>query len=211
VARKKRPSREDIVRLATAQMPGFLAAHDVDGTLLWSNRVAYGLDESVYGRPSHETIAEEDRPRWLESFRRCLYHREVVEYELRIVVPAAPGWVQLRGRLAPVVSGDRVVAVVSVAHDSTFRGNPHGPSPMARFLLCPLSRRVVRELLAAPLPLKAVALASRVGERSETGHCSTRLGNMLRGLCDRNILQHVSGGYAVSAAFRPYAEAALEG
>ncbi len=183
------------------QLPFFVSVCDTKGTLVWTNRVIYGLNHEILGQPSDTHIAEADRPIWWACFRRVVHFREIVDYEVKVIVPEPPGWAKLGGRLSPYVKQDRVQNVVAVAHDQTLRDVPN---PLARFVLSPLGKKVISFLLRVG-SAKGPTIGRHVGEVSSNGQASPKLRAVLAEKVMRGILHHVEGGYRISESFAPFA------
>lgn len=187
---------------ALAHAPVFLSLLDVQGTLVWASRITYGLNPDLIGQPADVPIAVKDRPVFWERFRRARDLREVANFTLHIEVPAAPGFVKLVGRLAPVIYQDQVAGVVAVSWDATFQGEP---AAAARFMFDDLGRAVVRTLLADGA-MKGAAIGAALGHLANNYQARPKLRAVLAQLCERGILTHGPAGYTVSDGFRLIAD-----
>ena len=181
----------DLIRATLPQLPCFLCLYSTLGTLLWANKIGYGLDHSALGRPSLSFIVDDDQVLWQEAFRRCLLVREVVPFTVRCQVPAPPGWVTLTGSLAPIVLDGQVILLASFALDTTFRPPQSEP---ARFFLSPIEQKILTALLDQPKPLKSHAIAHRAGLSA----AGSRLRTLLTNLVERNLLVSYPSGYRLN-------------
>lgn len=199
----------DVIVTALGQAPAFLNLLSPTGTLLWSSRVAYGLDgDTITGRPADAVIFDEDRPAYWEAFRRAKHLRETVNVTIRVVVPEPPGFVRLAVRLAPVVARDRVKHLAVVSQDIT--AAPREVNPLAPYMLSPTSRRIVA-LLYPDRCFKAAKIARELGESNCRGQASSRLGTLLSNLRARGILFQTEDGYCLAPQFVPLVPSVVDG
>ena len=186
---------------AIAQTPAFISFHDTDGTLLWANRISFDLPDDIIGQPSDILIFDEDRPRWHAAFRRAVFHRETVEYRVRIKVDSPPGFAVISGRMGPVLKGDKVQMVAIVCYDATFREESN---KLARFVVSDLGRQVIAYLMESGTQ-RGAAIGVAVGETSGKHQASTKLRLLLNDMKERGILEKVGSGYKISEEFQPMA------
>ena len=180
------------------QLPGYITLHDLKGRFIWSNKLGLGFDESVVGTMADANIFMDDRARWWSFFRRAAIDREVLDYSVKVIVPAKPGWAKIQGRLGPILRNGEVIYVVSLNYDATF--HPES-DPRAKFMLSELERGIVVTLLASKKPIKSAAISARVGE----GRSSSKLRTILANLADRGIVTSTAFGYTISEQFRAHA------
>ncbi len=181
----------------------FIALHSPEGNLIWANRVAYGLQtKKIFNKAADLNIFDEDRAIWWNWFRRSLFEKEINDYSVRVKVPVKPGWVRISGKMGPVILDDKVVYVVTVCHDATFRENGNA---LSRFVLGSLEKQIIITLLAASSPLKGAAIGAKVNQLSKSRQASSTLRNVLVGLCDRRVLEHTPDGYTIAEGFRRHA------
>lgn len=183
------------------QLAGFVAIHAADGSLVWANKFSYGYSAEPMATPQgvEESIFAEDRHIWWNALRRCVYNREIVEYTIRAVCPAKPGWIRIHARMAPILfsPAEEVHHVSIIVHDATF-AEPNNPA--AAFMLTATEREIVAALLAAS-PLKSQTIAKRIGQDKTSSGLRLTLTN----LSERNILKLQNGGWQITPEFRPVA------
>ena len=183
------------------QLPFFVSVCDLRGKLIWTNRITYGLDDSIIGKPVDLHIVEEDKAQWWVAFRRVIHWMEIVDYSVKVNVPEPPGWVMVNGKLSPYVVRGKTKYVVAIAHDATLRDKAN---PLGKFVLSPIGKLVVRYLLQVG-SAKGPSIGRHVGEVGSNGQASPKLRASLAEKVERGVLSHVNGGYAITPEFAPFA------